>query len=228
MSSRPRSACASPWHCSKLISSWRPKPGWQHVLKEARHNGTQRIQTRNRLLRGHRTDVRCLQPGVAPTAAGQGRRAQRPVHRAGRHRLRPDGLLRQPDRDAEHRCARRGRPALQQHAHDGALLADALVHPDRAQPSLERHVVHHRGFHRLSRRERQHPVRERDALRDAAPARLQHLCHRKVAPDAGGSDLGGRAVRSLAVGAGLRALLRLPGRRYAPVLPGTGVRQPQR
>ena len=40
---------------------------------------------------------------------------------------------------------------LHQHAHDGALLAVALVHPDRTQPPLERDVVHHRGVDRLSR-----------------------------------------------------------------------------
>ena len=120
------------------------------------------------------------------------------------------------------------RPALQQHAHHGAVLADAVVHPDRAQPSLERDVLHHRGLHRLSRRQRQHPVRERLPLRDAAAARLQHLCHRQMAPDAGGSDLGGRPVRPLAAWAGLRALLRLPRRRHPPVLPGAGLRQPHR
>ena len=31
------------------------------------------------------------------------------------------------------------------------MLAVALVHPDRPQPSLERHVLHHRGLDRLSR-----------------------------------------------------------------------------
>ena len=41
------------------------------------------------------------------------------------------------------------RPALHQHAHDGAVLADALVHPDRPQPPLERDGVHHRGVDRL-------------------------------------------------------------------------------
>ena len=113
--------------------------------------------------------------------------------------------------------------------HTTALCSPiALLHPDRTQPSLQRHVLHHRGFHGLSRRKRQHPVRERVPLRDAAAARLQHLCHRQVAPDPGGSDLGGRPVRPLATGARLRALLRLPRRRHAPVLPGAGLRQPQR
>ena len=51
-------------------------------------------------------------------------------------------------------------------------------------------------------------------------ARLQHLCPRQVASDAGGSDLRSRPVRSLAIGPRLRALLRLPRRRHPPVLPG--------
>ena len=43
------------------------------------------------------------------------------------------------------------RPAVQQHAHHGAVLAYALVHHDRPQPSLQRDVLHHRGLDRLSR-----------------------------------------------------------------------------
>ena len=43
------------------------------------------------------------------------------------------------------------RPALHQHAHDRALLAEPLVHADRPQPPLERDGVHHRGRDRLSR-----------------------------------------------------------------------------
>ena len=45
---------------------------------------------------------------------------------------------------------------LQQHAHHRALLALALVHPHRPQPPLQRHVLHHRGLDRLSRRQRRH------------------------------------------------------------------------
>ena len=120
------------------------------------------------------------------------------------------------------------RPALQQHAHDGAVLADALVHSDRPQPPLERHGVHHRRLDRLSGRERLHPVRERLPLRDAAAEGLQHVCARQVAPDAGRPDLGRRPVRSLAARARLRAVLRVPGWRHPPVLPGAGLRQPRR
>ena len=77
---------------------------------------------------------------------------------------------------------------LQQHAHDGALLADSLVHPDRPQPPLERDVLHHRRLHRLPRRQRLHPVRERLPLRDPAAERLQHVRARQVAPDAARAD----------------------------------------
>ena len=119
---------------------------------------------------------------------------QRLVHRAGRHRLRPDGLLWQPDQDAEHRCAGGQRTGLQQHAHHGAVLAHQSVHLDRAQSSLERDVMHHRGFHRVPGRQRLHPVRERHAVGDPAPKGLQHLRPRQVAPDAGGSDFGGGTV----------------------------------
>ncbi len=44
---------------------------------------------------------------------------------------------------------------------------------------------------------------------------------RQVAPDAGRSDLGGRTLRPLAARPRLRALLRLPRRRHAPVLSRT-------
>ena len=37
---------------------------------------------------------------------------------------------------------RKERSALQQHAHDGAVLAVALVHHDRPQPSFQRDGVH--------------------------------------------------------------------------------------
>ena len=44
------------------------------------------------------------------------------------------------------------RPDVHAVAHDGALLADPVHHPDRAQPSPERHGRHHRGRQRLPRR----------------------------------------------------------------------------
>ena len=123
------------------------------------------------------------------------------IDRPRRHRLRPARLLRQPDRDAELRRARGGRAALQQHAHDGAVLAEPVVHPHRPQPPQQRHGLHHRARHGLPRLQRRHPVRERLPLGDAARARLQHLHGRQVAPDAQQPGDGRRPVRPLAAGA---------------------------
>ena len=161
----------------------------------------------------------------APTRAREGH-PERPVRRPRRHRVRPARLLRQPDRDAELRRARGGRPALQQHAHDGAVLAEPRLHRHRAQPPQQRHGVHHRVRHRLPGLQRDHAVRERDALGDAARARLRHVHGRQVAPHAERLRDGGRAVRPLAAGPRLPALLRLPRRRHEPVVPGARLRQP--
>ena len=136
------------------------------------------------------------------------------------------GLLRQPDRDAELRRAGRRRPALQQHAHHGAVLAEPFVHPHRPQPPQQRHGLHHRVRHRLPRLQRRHPVRERLPVRDAARARLQHLHGRQVAPDPEQPGDRRRALRPLAAGARLRTLLRLPRRRHQPVVSRPGLRQP--
>ena len=152
--------------------------------------------------------------------------AERADGRARRHRLRAARLLRQPDRDAELRRARRERAALQQHAHDGAVLAEPVLHRHRPQPPQQRHGRHHRAGLRLPRLQRRHPVRERLPLGDAARARLQHVHGRQVAPDAEQPRDRRRAVRPLAAGARLRALLRLPRRRHQPVVSGPGLRQP--
>ena len=88
------------------------------------------------------------------------------------------GLVETPNID---RVAGAG-PALREHAHDGALLADALLHPHRPQPPLQRRGLHHGAGDGLSRLRRADAVRERDAARDAARARLQHLLRRQVAP----------------------------------------------
>ena len=87
-------------------------------------------------------------------------------------------------------------------------------------------AAHHRAGDRLSRLQRHHPVRERLPLGDAARARLQHLHGRQVAPDAEQPGDRRRAVRPLAAGARLRALLRLPRRRHQPVVSRPGLRQP--
>ena len=84
---------------------------------------------------------------------------------------------------------------LHQHAHDGAVLAVAVVHAHRPQPSLQRDGrASPRGRPAIPGSNGMHPVRERLSLRDAAPARLQHLRRRQVAPDAGRADQRGRSL----------------------------------
>ena len=157
--------------------------------------------------------------GVARAAARQGGRAERALHRAGRHRLRPAGLL---------TAARSRRRTSTRWPQNGLrynnMHTTALCSPTRSCILTGRN--HHsnamscitEGSTGYPGRQRQHPVRERLPVGDAAAARLQHLCRRQVAPDAGRPDLGGRPVRSLAARPRLRALLRLPRRRHAPVL----------
>ena len=134
--------------------------------------------------RGDRPHGRRVEPGVAGADARPQGRPERALRRPRRHRVRAARLLRQPDRDADLRRARGGRPALQQHAHDGALLAEPRLHRHRAQPPQQRHGLHHRVRHRLPGLQRDHAVRERDALGDAARARLRHVHGRQVAPHA--------------------------------------------
>ena len=67
-------------------------------------------------------------------------------------------------------------------AHHGALLADALVPADRAQPQPQQHGLHHRGRDRLPEQQRHDPARERHALRDPRRAGVEHLHGRQVAP----------------------------------------------
>ena len=123
-----------------------------------------------RVLRRDRPDDRRVQPRVAAARPARARLAERADRRARRHRLRAARLLRQPDRDAELRRARRERPALHQHAHDGAVLAEPVLHRHRPQPPQQRHGRHHRAGLRLSRLQRHRPVRERLPLGDAARA----------------------------------------------------------
>ena len=190
------------------------------------HDGDSRVPERRGLPRRDRPHHRRVERGLAGAGARQEGHPQRALGRPRRHRLRQPRLLRQPDRDAELRRARRRRPALQQHAHHGALLAEPRLRRHRAQPPQQRHGLHHRVRHRLPRLQRHHAVRERHALRDAARARLQHLHGRQVAPDAEQPGDGGRALRPLAAGARLRALLRLPRRRHQPVVSRPRLRQP--
>ncbi len=147
-------------------------------------------------------------------------RAQRALLRAGRRRLRAVIQLRRAGRDARAGQPGSQRPALHQHAHHGVVLAVARLHPDRAQPPLDRAGLDHRDLHRLPRLQRRPALRQGHDQRDAAAERLQHFLRRQVAPDAPRTHHGSRPLRPLAARARLRALLRLPGRRNQPVVPG--------
>ena len=119
--------------------------------------------------------------------------------------------------------------ALHAVAHDGAVLADALVPADRAQPHAQQHGVHHRGGDRLPERERDDPAGERACSRRSSASAgwntymvgKWHLC-----PD----DEMNLAVHAaqLADRPRLRALLWVPRRGDEPVVSGPRLRQPPR
>ena len=135
-------------------------------------------------------------------------------------------LVRRADPDAEHRPDRRERRPLHAVPHDGALLADPLLPPDRAQPHPQQHGLHHRGRDRLPERERHDPARERDAVRDPRRAGLEHLHGRQVASLPDRRDEPRLDAAQLADRARLRALVRVPRRRDEPVVPRPRLRQP--
>ena len=152
--------------------------------------------------------------------------SQRPVHRARRRGLLGDVLLRRADRHAQSRQdRRRGRP-VHAVAHDRPVLAHALVSADRAQSHPQQHGLHHRGGNRVPERERDHPARERHALRDPRRAGLEYLHGRQVAPVPHGRDEPCGSEAQLAERPRIRALLLLPGSRDQPVVSRADLRQP--
>ena len=160
------------------------------------------------------------------SAAARGR-AERRDDRARRRRVRPARLLRLRHRDAEHRRARRGRPALQPLPRHRAVLADARLPAHRPQPPRRRHGLPHRRADRLPRAT---PAASRKSaatlprmLRDAGYSTFAvgkwHLTPRGEHCAAGPFDRWPLGLR-------LRALLRLPRRRDQPVGARAGPRQP--
>ena len=99
---------------------------------------------------------------------GRAERADRALRRHG-----PGGVVavRRADRDADDAAPRRQRPDLQPVAHDGAVLADALVLPDRPQPPPERVRADRRGRPGVPRPHGAHPDGERGAGRGACARR---------------------------------------------------------
>ncbi len=132
-----------------------------------------------------------------------------------------------PDRDAEHRPDRRRRPALHAVAHDGAVLADALLPAHRPQPHAQLHGLHHRGGRSAFPNASGTIPPENGMLSEILGERgwntymvgKWHLCPTDE------MNLASTAAQ-LADRPRLRALVRLPGRRDQPVVSGPGLRQP--
>ena len=173
-------------------------------------------------------DVRDSTPDWTPySRRGARRRAERADRPLRRHRPGRLVAVRRADPHADHAAARRQRADLHAVAHDGALLADALLLPHRPQPPPERVRLHRRGRHRLPGRERPHP-RENGTIAAGAArttattrtgsARTTTSRPRRTTPAAPKSQL--------AAAAGLRPLLRLPRRRDQPVVSDAGRGQP--
>ena len=143
---RARARWEPPFHPNRWMRGHAPRRCFRHAALGASphehdvHGHDQRRHPR-------------LEAGLDAVRAAEGarRRAQRRLHRARRRRLLGDELLRRPDRDPEHRQDRGRRRALHAVAHDGALLADALVPADRPQPHSQQHGLHHRGARSASR-----------------------------------------------------------------------------
>ena len=98
----------------------------------------------------------------------------------------------------------------------------------RPQPPRRRDALHLQLRHRLPPHARPHHQPRRHRGRGAPRRGLRHLRRRQVAPVQHGERVGRRALRPVALPAGLRPLLRVPRGRDRPVLPRAGLRQPPR
>ena len=94
------------------------------------------------------------------------------------------------------------RGALHAVAHDGAVLADAVVPADGPQPHAQQHGVHHGGGDRVPERERHDPAGERDAAGDPRRAGLEHVHDGQVASVPDRRDAPGLHAAQLADRAG--------------------------
>ena len=154
---------------------------------------------------------------AAARRAAEGR-AQRPADHDRRRGLRRLRHLRRRHPDAGARPHREGRAALHAVPLHRALLADARRADHRPQPPLGRLRRHRRTGHRLSR------ATTRSSARTTRPIgtilrrqRLRHVVVRQEPQHAGLPVQRRGPVRPVAVGHGLRVLLRLHGRRDRPV-----------
>ena len=167
-----------------------------------------------------RKDPRRIERRVAAPARAGRQAAQRRGDRPGRCRIRTDRVLRSVHRYPAHRRTGRRRHSLFPIPYHVAVLADARGAADRAQPPQQRHGLHPGAGAGLPRLPRRHTGGERDALGDSAQQGLQHLRSREMAPHPGLRADVRRPLRSLAAGARIRALLRVPDGDDGPLAPG--------
>ena len=169
-------------------------------------------------------DIRDSVPDWEPFLAAQGARgrAERADHRLGRRRLRHDGRLRRPGRDADDAAHRRRGRALLQLPHDRAVLADtrsacspAATPRATAWPRIAEFSS---GFPGISDPD---PVRERLHLRGAAERGYNTYCVGKWHLTPGRGEQHGGVEGPLAARPRVRAVLRLPRRRDEPVVSRT-------
>ncbi len=108
------------------------------------------------------------------------------VHRLGRRRLRDDGRVRRPGRDADHAPHRRAGRALLELPHDGAVLADAasslLTGRNATSNGMATIAEFSSGFPGISTRI---PFENGFISEVLAEQRLQHLLRGQVAPHPG-------------------------------------------
>ena len=165
---------------------------------------------------------------MAGAGAGERGRAERLVHRPGRHGLRPAGLLRQPDRDAATIDGLAENGLRYNNMHTTALCSPTpVVHPHRAKPPLQWHGLHHRvatgypGYNGII------PFENGMLSEMLLEQGYSTFMRRQVASDAEqpGDRRGGPYDR-WPLGRGFERYLRIPRRRHEPVVPRPGLRQP--
>ena len=167
------------------------------------------------------TDSTPARPEIDLPAGGRPERRRRDARR---RRIRGRGHFRRAGADAGPGPGRRAGRRVQPVPHDRAVLADPGRAPDRPQPPQRPHGRDLRDRLRLPGLRRDHPAQHGHRRRDPPAQRLQHGDVRQGPRHADVGDEPGRPVRPLAHRAGLRALLRLPGRRGVAV--GAGPLRP--
>ena len=153
---------------------------------------------------------------AADHRAAQGR-AQRALDHDRRPGLRRARYLRRRDPDAGAGPDREQRAALHAVQLHRALLAHAGRAHHRPQPPLVGLRRDHRAVHGLPGLRLGHGPLRRDRRQDPQGQRLRHVVVRQEPQHAGLPVHACGPVRSMAVGDGLRILLRLHGRRDRPV-----------